>query len=198
MLVYMRTNNPKTDIVLLAILPRGGQTDQTWWDWPNRFSRAIDSINGQLEEFARSLDGVHYVDCSAPFLPDGRVGSSTNSSPIVKWTCEPILNRIQAVLDPMMHHQAIVHSCSSYTFFLADVSMILNKDWPPGGGGGVCDVFLNSSCLRGLETTVSQVAEVGTLGRQTLSFPGYMGSSQCMAGGQGLVKGRTCISWLSV
>ena len=72
-LVYMRANNPKTQIILLAILPRGGQTDQTWWDWPNRFSHAIDIINDKLQEYSRSLDGVNYVDCSEPFLPGGKV-----------------------------------------------------------------------------------------------------------------------------
>ena len=85
MLVYMRTNNPKTEIVLLAILPRGGQTDQTWWDWPNRFSRAIDMINGQLQQFANSLVGVHYVDCSGPLLPDGRVIAISHLTSPLRW-----------------------------------------------------------------------------------------------------------------
>ncbi|KAK9855803.1 hypothetical protein WJX84_002342 [Apatococcus fuscideae] len=73
MLEYMRANNPKTEIVLLSLLPRGGQTDQTWWDWPNRFSKAIEIINAHQKNFAKTMEGVHYVDCTAPFLPNGKL-----------------------------------------------------------------------------------------------------------------------------
>ncbi len=81
MLEYMRANNPKTEIVLLSLLPRGGQTDQTWWDWPNRFSKAIEIINAHQKNFAKTMEGVHYVDCTAPFLPNGKVSCSCPASP---------------------------------------------------------------------------------------------------------------------
>ena len=44
---YIHTKSPKTQIVLLGILPRGGlywEKDQAWI-WPNRYTAAIAAVN---------------------------------------------------------------------------------------------------------------------------------------------------------
>ena len=44
---YIHGNSPKTQIVLLGVLPRGAQyweADQAWI-WPNRYTDAIAAVN---------------------------------------------------------------------------------------------------------------------------------------------------------
>lgn len=44
---YIHGNSPKTQIVLLGVLPRGAQywdKDQAW-TWPNRYTDAIAAVN---------------------------------------------------------------------------------------------------------------------------------------------------------
>ena len=53
---FIHTKSPKTQIVLLGILPRGGlywEKDQAWI-WPNRYTAAIAAVNAGYYVSARS------------------------------------------------------------------------------------------------------------------------------------------------
>ena len=54
---YIRGNSPKTQIVLLGVLPRGAQywdKDQAWI-WPNRYTDAIAAVNAGYYVSPRAL-----------------------------------------------------------------------------------------------------------------------------------------------
>lgn len=61
---------PSTQVVLLALLPRGNHQDG--FKQPGPFTAALDEVNAHFKEFATQDGRIHYLDCGATLLtPDG-------------------------------------------------------------------------------------------------------------------------------
>lgn len=74
---YLQQNNPKTEMILMAILPRANLEPSTGvFQWPNKFTKAIESVNSGLAAFAAKQAKMHYIDCAKHLVPDGKVSSS--------------------------------------------------------------------------------------------------------------------------
>jgi hypothetical protein len=71
----MREKLPETELLMLAILPRGSATDPTTqYTWPGIYTPAILDVNDWLSKTAHDQDKVHYLDCGEKLLTDGTVG----------------------------------------------------------------------------------------------------------------------------
>jgi hypothetical protein len=64
---------PASKVLLLGILPRGGQDDATFYSWPSKFTPAMELINGDLASMAKEADWIDFMDCSHALLPGGTV-----------------------------------------------------------------------------------------------------------------------------
>ena len=74
MLELLQDRMPDTEILLLALTPRGdGFEMETAWVWPGIFTPAIEDINQWMEMQASIRPGVFYLDCGHYLLPDGKV-----------------------------------------------------------------------------------------------------------------------------
>lgn len=74
---YLQQNNPSTEMILMAILPRATLEPSTGvFPWPNKFTKAIESVNSGLAAYASKQAKMHYVDCAKHLVPDGKVSSS--------------------------------------------------------------------------------------------------------------------------
>ena len=69
---HIQAHNPISEIVVMAILPRG--SDWTSFRLPSDYSRGIQILNNLLEEHTSKQDKLHFADCSKAFLSqDGQV-----------------------------------------------------------------------------------------------------------------------------
>lgn len=77
LLAYLRLQNPRTHIILLALLPRGGNAPKHKFSWPSDYRPAIADINfRQQEPAAREPDYIHYLDCGGPLIASGQIEQS--------------------------------------------------------------------------------------------------------------------------
>ena len=74
-LQQLNPNQPNTQLILVAILPRadGGLITKGAYQWPNKYTDGIASVNSGLEAYAAMQAKMHYLDCSSVLLPDGKV-----------------------------------------------------------------------------------------------------------------------------
>ena len=73
---YLQQNNPSTEMILMAILPRANLDPSTGvFQWPNEFTKAIESVNSGLAAYALEQAKMHYIDCAQHLVPDGKVSS---------------------------------------------------------------------------------------------------------------------------
>lgn len=74
---YLQQNNPNTEMILMAILPRANLEPSTEvFQWPNKFTKAIESVNSGLAAYASTQPKMHYLDCAQHLVPDGKVSFS--------------------------------------------------------------------------------------------------------------------------
>lgn len=74
---YLQQNNPNSEMILMAILPRANlEPSSGVFQWPNKFTKAIESVNSGLAAFASKQAKMHYIDCAQHLVPDGKVSSS--------------------------------------------------------------------------------------------------------------------------
>jgi len=70
----MREKSPETQLLMLAILPRGSATSPaTQYTWPGVYTPAIQDVNDWLLKTAQDQEGVHYLDCGPKLLTGGTV-----------------------------------------------------------------------------------------------------------------------------
>lgn len=72
---YLRQKNPSTQLILMATLPRAdGETITNGvYNWPNKYTTGIASVNSGLTAYAAGQSNIHFVDCNTVLLPDGKV-----------------------------------------------------------------------------------------------------------------------------
>ncbi len=76
----MNEKSPETELLLLAILPRGSATSPaTLYTWPGVYTPAIQDMNGWLSKVAQEREGVHFLDCGPKLLTDGTVRFETKA-----------------------------------------------------------------------------------------------------------------------
>ena len=74
---YLQQSNPNTEMILMAILPRANLEPSTGvFQWPNKFTKAIESVNSGLAAYASTQAKVHHLDCAKHLVPDGKVSCS--------------------------------------------------------------------------------------------------------------------------
>ena len=73
LLDLIHDKQPASKVLLLGVLPRGGQDDKTFYDWPSKFTPAMQLINGDLASIAKVADWIEFMDCSHALLPGGTV-----------------------------------------------------------------------------------------------------------------------------
>ena len=73
---YLRQHNSDTELILMAILPRADlEADTGAFQWPNKYTKAMDSVNSGLKAYAEGQTKMHYLDCTKQLVPDGTVSS---------------------------------------------------------------------------------------------------------------------------
>eukprot|EP00884_Botryococcus_braunii_P006499 jgi/Botrbrau1/15850/Bobra.40_1s0034.1 len=65
----IRRAHPESRILLVGLLPRGGQTTSTFYDWPSRYAPAITTVNFGLESIANTNANVSFISCGETVLP---------------------------------------------------------------------------------------------------------------------------------
>ena len=74
MLGLLRQKLPQTQLLMLGILPRGdGTNSSSTYTWPGIYTPAFHSVNAWLEDKAKKIDKIHYLDCGPMLLFDGKV-----------------------------------------------------------------------------------------------------------------------------
>ena len=75
----LKAQLPETQLVMLALLPRGDGSDaSTTFQWPGRYTPAIQTVNAWLEDAAAEDEGITFLDCGDQLLQDGQVPMSPN------------------------------------------------------------------------------------------------------------------------
>eukprot|EP00887_Chlorella_sp_A99_P004177 scaffold23.g4177.t1 len=119
---HLRDALPDTHIILLGLLPRGGDTKRhDMHDWPSIFARPFYAVNAHFRRvFARrqyaALDGhIHYLDCEDRFFTPDR-----------------------KLIDPALMPDALHPSAAGYELFadclLPMVATIMHGHMPGGNG----------------------------------------------------------------
>lgn len=70
----LRERLPDTKLLMLALLPRGdGSTPETTFQWPSRYTEAIQIINRWLQLQAFLADSLAFLDCGDRLLQNGKI-----------------------------------------------------------------------------------------------------------------------------
>ena len=70
----LRNKMPKTQLLMLGILPRGdGTSSKTTYTWPGIYTTAIASVNDWLISLSESDEKISYLDCGPMLLFNGKV-----------------------------------------------------------------------------------------------------------------------------
>lgn len=73
-LEHLQHHNPGSNIIVLAILPRGSNgPDTRAFTLPSEFSPGIAEVNKRLDTYTQSHNKLHFADCSKPFITDSEV-----------------------------------------------------------------------------------------------------------------------------
>lgn len=73
MLNHLRRANPKTQLLVLGILPRGWNDAAHVYVWPSMYAPGIIAVNVALQAWAAQDTSAAFLDCGAALLPSGTV-----------------------------------------------------------------------------------------------------------------------------
>ena len=73
MLNHLRRANPKTQLLVLGILPRGWNDAAHVYVWPSMYAPGIVAVNVALQAWAALDTSAAFLDCGAALLPSGTV-----------------------------------------------------------------------------------------------------------------------------
>ena len=99
-LAHLRRANPRTQLLVLGILPRGWTDAAHVYSWPSMFSPGLAAVNAALAAWAEQDTAATFLDCGAALLPSGTVSSSLG----VRAWCE--LNRCCRSMTMLFAEQA--------------------------------------------------------------------------------------------
>jgi len=79
---HLRRANPRTQLLVLGVLPRGWTDAAHVYAWPSMYAPGIAALNAELAAWAaRDADAV-FLDCGAALLPGGKVRSRGATAPV--------------------------------------------------------------------------------------------------------------------
>jgi hypothetical protein len=87
---YLRTHNPSSHVIALALLPRAWDSEKPY-RWPNAFTAGIQIINAALKHHAETDVNITFLDFGNAFLVNGMVGPSGKCKTDCVWTSDALL-----------------------------------------------------------------------------------------------------------
>lgn len=132
MVDYLHQQSPTTQVLILAILPRGSDPGDMF-KLPSAYSRAIDAVNDHLERHAFGNKHFHFADCAQPFTVGGKVWSA----PLNQMCCDTVptvpgdvsgfcsCSRTNVLLCVLLHHA--VCNTTNTVYISSGCSAILPK-----------------------------------------------------------------------
>eukprot|EP00884_Botryococcus_braunii_P002012 jgi/Botrbrau1/11811/Bobra.0224s0013.3 len=73
LLALIHEKQPQARVLLLGVLPRGGEEPSTFYAWPSKYTRAVRQLNGELHALAKESDYITFLDCGGAVTPDGQI-----------------------------------------------------------------------------------------------------------------------------
>ncbi|KAK9836010.1 hypothetical protein WJX81_005902 [Elliptochloris bilobata] len=70
---HLRRANPRTQLLVLGILPRGWTDAAHVYAWPSMYAPGVATLNAALAAWAARDTAAAFLDCGAALLPSGRI-----------------------------------------------------------------------------------------------------------------------------